>query len=99
MDRHRNWITPFPVDGVQSLLRVGAAREEDPYESNWCALQLILLLMKENASPMEINAVVKGWHRGSDGNLLVRPRDRGLQARVETLLASFNSVAVPQYKQ
>jgi len=43
----RNWIVPYPLDGLKSLLEQGVANGQDAYEKNWSTLQLALLLVTE----------------------------------------------------
>ena len=46
--RHRNWIVPYPIDGLKALLEEGIIQGNDAYEKNWCALQTAFLLMYES---------------------------------------------------
>lgn len=47
LKRHRNWIVPYPLDGVKHLLKEGISNGRDEHEKSWCSQQLKLLLAHE----------------------------------------------------
>ncbi|MEW6368379.1 MAG: hypothetical protein AB1714_27435 [Acidobacteriota bacterium] len=74
---HRNWIVPYPIEGLKDVLRKGMS-EGDVYDQNWCALQLVSLLVQERAGAAEVKAVSKVVRVGPDGRALLREQDKGL---------------------
>jgi hypothetical protein len=45
INRHRNWIVPYPIDGLKTILYEGVIKGTDVHEKNWCAGQTASLLM------------------------------------------------------
>lgn len=74
----RTWIAPYPVNGLEALLRAGMTRARDAYESNWCALQLAGLLLHRRGDRREAEAVLHHTVRDARGNILVEDGDREL---------------------
>lgn len=84
----RNWIVPYPVDGLQALLREGIAKGKDDYEKNWCALQLALLLVREGYDKDAVDVVLNQIIRRDDGTLLLREQDLFLVNELERLMVN-----------
>ena len=82
--RHRNWIVPYPIDGLKTLLREGIIQGSDHYEKNWCALQTAFILIYENADMGQIRAVLANLKRGKDGKVLLKSSDEGLWEFIQT---------------
>ena len=82
----RNWIVPYPIDGLQALLQEGISQGRDDYERNWCALQLAVLLLQERRDQNGVNAVLSQIIRKKDGTILIRDEDQGLLRELERLL-------------
>ncbi len=74
----RNWVVPYPLDGLMALLRRGVVEGDDAYEKNWCALQMARLLLMEGVDRESISAILRGTIRGKDGQILLREKDRSL---------------------
>jgi spermidine synthase len=83
--RFRNWIVPYSLDGLKKLLQKGIAQGADPYEKNWCSMQLVLLLSAEHADPEAIKAVMDKMIKKADGEIIVRERDQNLLAKAREI--------------
>lgn len=75
IDKHRNWIVPYPIDGLKALLEEGILQGADAYEKNWCALQMVFFLTYERADQGRIKAVFDRLQRDKYGNVLLRKED------------------------
>jgi len=84
----RNWIVPYPVDGLQALLQEGMTKGKDDDEKNWCALQLALLLVKERHDKDAVNAVLNQIIRRDDGTIILREQDALLLGELERLMSN-----------
>jgi hypothetical protein len=82
----RNWIVPYPVDGLQALLQEGMAKGEDNYEKNWCALQLALLLVKERHNKDAVTTVLNQIIRRDNGAIILREQDTFLLGELERVM-------------
>jgi spermidine synthase len=78
VENFRNWIVPYPLNGLMALLREGVVQSKDPYEKNWCALQMARLLLMEGVDKGAITPILRGTTRGADGQILLREEDRSL---------------------
>lgn len=87
----RNWIVPYRIDGLKTLLREGISRGNDHYERSWCALQLALLLLQEKADPSQVRNLLEYTASVNGGELLVRPEDQHLLDTVTGKLAHATS--------
>ena len=72
----RNWIVPYSVDGLKTLLEESIARENNAYGKNWYILQLSLLLILENHQGDELRRVVNLFEKDAGGELMLREPDR-----------------------
>ncbi len=86
VDRTRNWIVPYDVDGLKRLLVEGASNGKDVYEKNWCALQAIKLLIYEKADNTSINTVYNQMEKGEEGNIKIYKKDEALLREVDQLM-------------
>ena len=86
INRHRNWIVPYPIGGLKALLKEGIIQGADDFEKNWCALQTASLLMYERADTGQIKAVLDRLKRDKDGRVLLRTGDERLLESIEMLL-------------
>jgi spermidine synthase len=84
--RHRNWIVPYPIDGLKAFLEEGILKAADSYEKNWFAVQTALLLMYERAATNQIKTVLDKLERDKDGRVLLERRDEGLLESIEMRL-------------
>jgi len=81
--RHRNWIVPYPIDGLKALLEEGIIQGSDDFEKNWCALQTAFILIYESADMGQIRAVLDRLKRDKDGRVLLKSGDEGLWESIE----------------
>ncbi len=88
-ERFRNWIVPYPVEGLKELLKNGMVRGEDIYEKNWCVLHLIRLLLRERADKEQLRAAADFAVRGTDGEITVKEEDRLLLKIVKSALSQI----------
>jgi len=84
IEQFRNWMVPYPLDGILALLEKGIAQGQDAYEKNWCALQLAALLKKERVDPNIINEVLENTIKGSDGKIILKAEDKYLLKSIKT---------------
>jgi hypothetical protein len=84
--RHRNWIVPYSIDGLKTLLKEGMSKGADAYENNWCALQAASILMYERTDMVPIKALLDRLKRDKDGRVLLSKGDEGLQESIEMRL-------------
>jgi hypothetical protein len=84
--QHRNWIVPYPIDGVKVLLEEGILKGVDVYDKNWCALNLVLLLTHEKADMSQIKTVFANLETDKDGRVLLKKEDEGLWTFTEEQL-------------
>ncbi len=74
----RNWMTPYPMDGLVALLRKGMAESPDPGDRNWFTLQLARLLKQERVDSQTIDEILQHLVRDKNGNLLISKEDFSL---------------------
>jgi len=75
----RDWIIPYPIEGLKNLLENGMKEGKDEYEKNWSALQLALLLSKERVIKKDqIISVLNRTVKGKDGKIIIKDKDRKL---------------------
>jgi spermidine synthase len=82
--RHRNWIVPYPIDGLKALLKEGIIQGTDDFEKNWCALQTAFILIYESADSGQIREVLVSLKRDKDGRVLLKSDDEGLWEFIQT---------------
>jgi hypothetical protein len=83
IEKFRNWMVPYPLDGIVTLLQKGMVEGRDAYEKNWCALQLALLLQKERVDPEYINAIIDNTIKDKHGKILLNQADTPLLERLK----------------
>jgi len=83
----RNWIVPYPLDGLQALLQRGMAGGKDAYEKNWCALQLALLLAEKQQDAAAVIKVLRQAVKAENGGIILKQEDRALLETVNAYLA------------
>ena len=79
----RNWMVPYPLDGIITLLQKGMLQGKDAYEKNWCALQLATLLKEERVDRNSINKILESTIKDNDGKILLKEEDRHLLERLK----------------
>lgn len=78
IDNFRNWMVPFPLDGIITLLQKGISQGKDAYEKNWCALQLAALLKKERVDRNLIDEILENTIKGAQGEIILKEEDKHL---------------------
>lgn len=91
----RNWINPYPVAGLETLLKQGMSESKDPYERTWCALQLSLLLSREKADKILIKNVLDKVMLQNNGAMPVSEEDRHLLEEVNTMMKGLSPSVEP----
>ncbi len=91
VNQHRNWIVPYPIDGLKALLKEGMIKGTDAYEKNWCALQSASILMYERADMGQVKLVLAGLRRDREGRVLLQKGDEGLWERIEMSLKKHST--------
>jgi hypothetical protein len=74
----RNWVVPYPIDGFKDLLGRCMKDAAVAQDRNWCALQLALVLLKEQSDKKLVQDVLSGISRGSNGEILLKDEDAWL---------------------
>jgi spermidine synthase len=90
--RLRNWIVPYPIDGLKTLLEEGIIRGTDAYENNWCVLQTAFLLLNESADMGQVKAVLARLQRDKDGRIFLRRADEGLWESIEMRMKKLSAL-------
>ena len=86
----RNWIFPYPLDGLEALLEKGMSEGEDVYEKNWCALQMAMLLGEaRHADKNRIRGILNRAARGTDGKIIVGNGDENLLKAVNKFISGL----------
>ncbi|MBW2603196.1 MAG: hypothetical protein JRE28_02615 [Deltaproteobacteria bacterium] len=78
IDNFRNWMVPYPLDGIITLLQKGILQGADAYEKNWCALQLATLLKKERFDRDLINEILENTIKDPQGDIILKNEDTHL---------------------
>lgn len=74
----RNWMVPYPLDGIVTLLQKGVFEGRDANEKNWCALQLALLLTRERVEKSYIDEILDNTVKTTGGEIILEENDRHL---------------------
>jgi spermidine synthase len=82
VENFRSWMTPYPMDGLVTLLRKGMAESPDPGDRNWFTLELARLLKQERVDSRTIQEILQHLVRDKDGNLLINEEDLYLYRRL-----------------
>lgn len=91
IENFRNWMVPYPLDGVITLLHNGNFQGKDAFEKNWCALQLALLLSKERVDRNLINEILANTIKDKNGKILLKEEDKHLLERLTLGEKGFNT--------
>ena len=83
IDNFRNWMVPYPLDGIITLLQHGIFQGKDAYEKNWSALQLAALLSKERVEQGLIDQILDKTVRDNNGKIILKPEDQYLLKEIE----------------
>ncbi len=89
MRASRNWIIPYPVTGLESLLRGGMKGARTAEERNWHGLKLVSLLIGEGRELKPVKEIFARLERDGEGRLLLKAGDRDLGDNAARLLASY----------
>ncbi|MGB2687740.1 MAG: hypothetical protein WBC36_02020, partial [Desulfobacterales bacterium] len=83
IENFRNWMVPYPLDGIITLLQKGIFQGKDAFEKNWCALQLTILLSKERVEQSLINEILEKTIKDNDGKIILKQEDKYLLKRIK----------------
>jgi len=84
----RNWIVPYPVEGLKAILQEGISNAHDAYEKNWFALQAALIFLGERADKQLVKAILDQTIRGNDGKIILKEQDKILLIIINRLMKS-----------
>ena len=84
VSRTRNWIVPYPIDGLKKFLMEGIRSSKNVYEKNWGVLQFCRLLLEEQADMKQVSAVFEMAVKGNYGEIMIRPEDVVLLEKIES---------------
>jgi spermidine synthase len=96
IEKFRNWMVPYPLDGIVTLLQKGMIEGRDAYEKNWCALQLALLLNKERVDPSYIKAIIDNTIKDENGKILLHQADQPLIKRLNKGVQGIGPIAATE---
>jgi spermidine synthase len=91
VNQHRDWIVPYPINGLKALLKEGMIKGTDAYEKNWCALQSAYILMYEGADMGQVKLVLARLKKDREGRVLLQKGDEGLWKRIEMSLKKHST--------
>lgn len=74
--RFRNWIVPYPLDGLKQFLRTGISRGKDASERDWCLLQFALLISEEETEREMIREILERNAERTDGRILITQAEK-----------------------
>jgi len=74
----RNWIVPYPTEGLKKLLKQGMAQGKDAYEKNWCGIQMARLLLEERTDKSQVGVFLNQMIRDTYGNIVLKDEDQKL---------------------
>jgi hypothetical protein len=80
----RNWIVPYPLDGLKKFLMEGIRSSKDVYEKNWSVLQFCRVLLEEQADINHIKAVFNLAAKGNNGDVKIRSEDVALLEKIKS---------------
>ena len=78
----RSWIVPFPIGGLEALLRHGMDTEIGA-RKNWFVVQLAKLLQLDRASPATLRSVLDAISLDPQGVPLLSPQERIIIEAIE----------------
>lgn len=78
VQRNRNWIAAYPVDGLHAFLEDGVLGSTVAKERNWYLLQCALLRIADGAPPEEIRALLTRVQRDAEGRVVIEAADYNL---------------------
>jgi spermidine synthase len=84
ISRTRNWIVPYPLNGMKNFLNEGIRSTKDVYEKNWLVLQFCQLLLAEQAEMKQVRAVFDLAVKGNNGQVMIRPEDVALLKKIRS---------------
>ena len=71
VDRLRSWITPYPIDGLKSLLQDGSIHGKDDFEKNWCILQLALIAATDDIDMEKVRHYYSRLIKDPSGRIII----------------------------
>ncbi|MDI6726302.1 MAG: hypothetical protein QMD32_05005, partial [Smithellaceae bacterium] len=82
----RNWISPYPLDGLMASLNDCVSQSKDPHEKNWCRLQQAAFLIREKGSAGRAGELLSGMLKDDQGRVLLTKGDEQLLNIVSAIL-------------
>lgn len=73
--KFRNWVVPYPIAGLEAVLKDGMMNGRDEYEKNWCLLQLVKLLAEQGGKEQEALQLLAQAKKDANGNILLNNQD------------------------
>ena len=87
----RNWITPYPIDGLKTLLEKEMLNAPTASEKNWCALQRAIIAVTDERDHKKALSLFSTLQKNKQGKVILNPADENVwQDAIEVLSASFN---------
>jgi len=91
VSQHRDWIVPYPIDGLKAVLKEGMIKGTNAHESNWCTLQAALILLYEGTDIDQIKSILEKLKKDNEGRLLLQKGDERLLERIEIWLKKHSA--------
>ena len=89
VQRSRNWIATYSMDGLFALLESGVQESATAEEKTWFLLQHARLRMADGASAGEIRTLLAKAPRDTRGAVVIHPLDRQFLEEVERFSGSL----------
>jgi predicted membrane-bound spermidine synthase len=85
MNHSRNWIFPYPIDGLKKIINQGIHYGESPHEQNWCSLMMALLMINERENIEKITNILDEMHKTPEGNIDISEKDENLLEKIKNI--------------
>lgn len=89
LERSRNWIAAYPINGLLMILESGFQESITAEEKNWFLLQNALLRISDGCSVTEIRNLLARAHRSQDGRVLVNTGEQKMLQEIEHFTQSL----------
>lgn len=93
INQFRNWIVPYPIEGLKRLLQEGSSDGINEHEKNWCTLQHAKLLLSEKIDKRIVKQILDQAIKGPDGNIILQDQDKILVETVNNLMNNSNKTS------
>lgn len=97
IEKTRNWISAYPLDGLLRLVDEGIRQGINAQEKNWCRLKQAQLMIKAKEPPERIEALLNQLLKDDQGKILLADGDEALLKVVTASLKKLRPLSgLPQ---